>query len=78
MVHVRYFAGAAEAAGRDEERLDGSTVGAVLDAARAAHPELTEVLPRCSVLLDGQFADDPDAPTSASTTLDVLPPFAGG
>ena len=42
---IRYFAGAAEAAGTDEEQLDGATVGEVLAAARRAHGDrLSEVL----------------------------------
>ncbi len=78
MARVRYFAGAAEAAGTDEETIDGTSVASVLDAAEAAHPGLAEVLPRCSVLVDGQFATDRDAPLAVSAVLDVLPPFAGG
>lgn len=79
MARVRYFAGAAEAAGTDEEQLDGATVGEVLAAARRAHGErLTEVLPRCSVLHDGRYVEDDAAPVAATDTIDVLPPFAGG
>ena len=78
MARIRYFAGAAEAAGTDEENLDGRTVGSVLDAARAAHPGLSEVLPRCSVLVDGQYAQDPGATIAEGAVVDVLPPFAGG
>ena len=78
MARVRYFAGAAEAAGTDEETIDGASVGSVLDAAEAAHPRLAEVLPRCSVLVDGQFASDREAPIPVGAVLDVLPPFAGG
>ena len=36
---IRYFAGAAEAAGTDEEQLDGATIGEVLAAARRAHDD---------------------------------------
>ncbi len=78
MARVRYFAGAAEAAGTEEETIDGASVDAVLDAAETAHPRLAEVLPRCSVLVDGQFATDRDAPLAVSAVVDVLPPFAGG
>ncbi|WP_068265849.1 MoaD/ThiS family protein [Janibacter limosus] len=79
MTTIRYFAGAAEAAGTDEEELSGSTVGEVLAAAEAAHgPRLTEVLERCSVLHAGRYVDDNSTPVTAGSTIDVLPPFAGG
>ncbi|HBO53770.1 MoaD/ThiS family protein [Janibacter terrae] len=79
MTTIRYFAAAAEAAGTDEERLDGRTVGEVLAQAEAAHgARLTEVLQRCSVLHAGRYVDDGDTPVTAGATIDVLPPFAGG
>lgn len=79
MATVRYFAGAAEAAGTDEEQLEGSTVGEVLAAARAAHgARLAEVLERCSVLHAGRYVDQESTPVATGDTIDVLPPFAGG
>lgn len=79
MARVRYFAGAAEAAGTDEEHLDGASVGEVLAAAQRAHGDrLAEVLARCSILHGGRYVDDDSTPVEASDTIDVLPPFAGG
>lgn len=79
MATIRYFAGAAEAAGTDEEQLEGATVGEVLAQARRAHGDrLTEVLQRCSVLHAGRYAEDDSTPVSSGDTIDVLPPFAGG
>lgn len=79
MARIRYFAGAAEAAGTDEERLEGATIGEVLAAARAAHGDgLAEVLERCSVLHGGRYVEEESTPVSAGQTIDVLPPFAGG
>lgn len=79
MATIRYFAGAAEAAGTDEEQIEGSTVGEVLTSARAAHGDrLAEVLERCSVLHAGRYVDEESTPVSAGDTIDVLPPFAGG
>lgn len=79
MTTIRYFAGAAEAAGTDEEELAGATVGEVLAAARSAHgARLADVLERCSVLHAGRYVDDESTPVTAGATIDVLPPFAGG
>jgi len=79
VVTVRYFAGAAEAAGRDEESVEASDLGALLEAVVARHGEpLARVLGRCSVLVDGSRADAPATPLPAGATVDVLPPFAGG
>jgi len=78
LVVVRYWAAAAHAAGVDEERLSGgATVGSVLDEAVSRHPALAEVLPACSVLVDGRVAA-PDQDVATGTILEVLPPFAGG
>ena len=79
---VRYFAAARAAAGVEEEKLqvdDDARVSDVLAAVRAEHgPDLARVLARCSYLLDEVAVRDLDAPLGAATTLDVLPPFAGG
>ncbi len=76
---VRYFAGAAEAAGTDSERLAAATAGELRAVMVAAHgPELARVLDRCSLLADGVRLDDPATPLSPGATVDVLPPFAGG
>lgn len=79
-VVVRWYAAAAEAAGTREERLEGETVAGVLAAARERHGEpLARVLDVCSVLVDGERADrDAAVPLAPGSTVDVLPPFAGG
>ncbi len=83
-VTVRYFAAAAEAAGREEELLD-------VAAAAGGTPTLAElkttleerygadmkrVLASGSFLVDEVVRRDPQFPLSAR--VDVLPPFAGG
>lgn len=78
-VTLRWFGGAAEAAGRDEELADAGRLSVVLaDAARRHGADLERVVARCSVLVDGRVAteDDPEVPDGA--VVDVLPPFAGG
>ncbi|MFT4229807.1 MAG: MoaD/ThiS family protein [Microbacterium sp.] len=77
MTRVRYFAAAEEAAGVSEELRTESTVGALRVALVAQHPGLAGILPRCAVLVDGARLDD-DAVLVDSSTVDVLPPFAGG
>ena len=80
-VEVRYFAGAAAAAGTGAEHLDlraGSTVDDVLTALAAAHPALRPVLEVASVLLDEVVVRDRSAPVPGGSQIDVLPPFAGG
>lgn len=78
-VTVRYFAGAAEAAGREEELVEASALGDLLQTIVSRHGDALErVLGRCSLLVDGQRADAPATPLPGGATVDVLPPFAGG
>lgn len=79
MTTLRYFAAAAEAAGRTEETWPEpvSTVGE-LKAALIAHygDAMSRVLETGSFLVDGVVSRDPSRPVGAR--VDVLPPFAGG
>ena len=81
-VTVRYFAAAQAAAGVKEELVelpDGGTVAMVLDRVRSRHGEqLSQVLARCSLLLDAAAVHDPCEVAGPRSTLDILPPFAGG
>lgn len=82
-VTVRYWAAIKSAAGVGQEEVVGSTVGAVLEAARdrhAADPEFARVLGVCSLLLDERplRADPATVSVADGDVLDVLPPFAGG
>ncbi|QJW35568.1 MoaD/ThiS family protein [Cellulosimicrobium protaetiae] len=78
MATVRYFAGARDAAGTETETVDATTVGELHAALVARHAALADVLPRCSLLVDGVRAPHDDTPVPADATIDVLPPFAGG
>lgn len=79
VVDVRYFAGAAEAAGTDAEQVEAATAHELRVALVAAHgPGLERVLARCSLLADGVRLEDPATPLRPGVTVDVLPPFAGG
>jgi len=81
-VTVRYFAAARAAAGVSEEVVDlpaGSTVAQLLDQVANRHDErLSQVLQRSSLLLDATTVRNPLTVTGPGSTLDVLPPFAGG
>ncbi len=76
-VTIRYWASARAAAGCDSERFAGHHVGDVLEAAAAAHTGLGVVLEVSTILLDGRSVTAAE-PLSEGTTLEVLPPFAGG
>ncbi|PKQ23310.1 MAG: molybdopterin synthase sulfur carrier subunit [Actinobacteria bacterium HGW-Actinobacteria-5] len=79
MVTVRYFAGAAEAAGIDREQVAASSLGELIAAVVAAHgPGLQRVIEQCSLLAGGVYVRDPELPLAEGATVDVLPPFAGG
>jgi molybdopterin converting factor small subunit len=80
---VRYFAAAAEAAGREEEVIDATlaasltTVGAVRAHLVECHGEaMARVLANGSFLVDGIVSRDDSR--AVGSRVDVLPPFAGG
>lgn len=77
---IRFFAGAAEAAGRDSTEIDaaGLTAADVLDRLAADNERLARVLRVSSLLADGTRLGDLQTDLSGTATLDVLPPFAGG
>ncbi|GAA1228167.1 MoaD/ThiS family protein [Rhodoglobus aureus] len=79
-LHVRYFAAAAEAAGRDEEHFDledGATLGTVKAMLVDRYGELMQrVVESGSFLIDGVVRRDPAG--AVGSRVDVLPPFAGG
>lgn len=74
---VRYWAAARAAAGTDSETVAGATVGEVVDAAVARHPDLARVAAVATFLLDGR-AVGRDELVPDGGTVEVLPPFAGG
>ena len=82
-VTVRYWAAARAAAGVDAEALDEAvdgplgTVGEVVAAALARHPDLVTVVRVATFLVDGTAARRSD-PVAAGNLVEVLPPFAGG
>ncbi|WP_199042389.1 MoaD/ThiS family protein [Glycomyces salinus] len=78
-VKVRYFAGAKSAAGVSEEEVDAASVGELKDALAERHgPALGKVLAAATVLVDGRAAREENLGLAAGTTVEILPPFAGG
>ncbi|WP_345184818.1 MoaD/ThiS family protein [Microbacterium panaciterrae] len=77
-VTVRYFAAAAEAAGRDQEELPvAGTLGALRDELLRRYGDpMARVLRSGSFLIDGTVSRDPDR--RLGERVDILPPFAGG
>ncbi|MGP6169778.1 MoaD/ThiS family protein [Microbacterium sp. A196] len=79
-VSVRYFAAAAEAAGREQELLafeSAPTVGDVHDRLLESYGQpMARVLRSGSFLVDGLVTRDHAQP--AGLAIDVLPQFAGG
>ncbi len=76
-VTVRYFAGAAEAAGCEQEDVAAGSVGELRALLSARDPELARVLGLCAVLVGGERSEA-DRALAPGDTVDVLPPFAGG
>ena len=80
VVTFRMFAAARSAAGTHEVQVEPGPTPAVM-ASLTAHlpPRFAEVLAASSLVADG-FRLDPSssAPIIGGTTVDVLPPFAGG
>ena len=78
MATLRLFAAAREAAGTDRAVIEGTTVGEVLDAARARFGEsFAAVLDVARVWCNGEPASDADAVTDTDEVA-VLPPVSGG
>lgn len=78
---IRYYAAAKEATGSEEETIPigpDASLQDLCDAIVAAHPAMVGVIPQCSLLLDGAAVTDPDHLLAQVSTVDVLPPFAGG
>jgi sulfur-carrier protein len=84
-LQVRYFAGAAAAAGLDEELVevdDDATAAQLVAELAQRHPRLRPVLEVASLLADEVAVRDRSAvlvpPQGRRLQVDVLPPFAGG
>ncbi len=80
-MRIRYFAGAAEAAGVVEETFDADfevTVADLVEQLGSDRERLAKVLAVATVLIDGRAARSRTEYIAPSAQVDVLPPFAGG
>ena len=79
-MNITYYAGAADAAGVSGTQLDTMELTAAQLTALLGqgNPRLAEVLPRCTLLVDGAPVRNPADVIAAGARVDVLPPFAGG
>lgn len=93
-MNVRFFAAAAAATGIEEQRVDLAELrwsgpftladlSTLLEdsfpvSASASTPPLSELLTRCSYLLNEVAARDLRVELKPGDVVDVLPPFAGG
>ena len=81
-VELHYFAAAAEAAGRTEERLelpDGATLAGLRELLAGRDLEMARVIGVSSFLVNAVSAPaDSLALLADGDRVDVLPPFAGG
>lgn len=77
-VTVRLFAAARAAAGVSEVSVESATAKVIIDGLVAAFPKLSSVLTKCSYLHDEVALHDLNTTIEDGSTLDVLPPFAGG
>ena len=79
MATVRYFAAARAATGRTTEIVDADSLKTLVEALELRHGErLTRVLTACAFLVDGLSCREPATELTKASTVDVLPPFAGG
>jgi molybdopterin converting factor small subunit len=79
-VEIRFYAGAADAAGTTATTLEAGGLNAEELMTRLAGPDeaLARVLACCSLLVDGALVRNRAERISGEARVDVLPPFAGG
>ncbi len=82
IIRVRLFAAAKAAVGvaETEAPAGGSIADALVRLTETARDPQTaaRVFARCSFLVDARATADPTTVLPAGSTLDILPPFAGG
>ncbi|MCU1550723.1 MAG: molybdenum cofactor biosynthesis protein MoaD [Glaciihabitans sp.] len=80
-IRLRFFAAARAAAGIDETSVtvsSGATIGDALALFAVDRPDVSDVVSRCSFLVNGIAETNPLRPLADGDLVDVMPPFAGG
>lgn len=77
-VTIRLYAAARSAAGKSEILVAPGRLDFILDAIANHNSRLKQVFAQCSFLVDGVVLHERDVEIFANSTVDVLPPFAGG
>ncbi len=78
MITIRFFAAAREAVGKSEMEVDTGSLREILATLQNADSRLASVFGRCSYLVNGLAVHDFEVAIESGSTVDVLPPFAGG
>lgn len=78
MLTVHLFAAAAERVGASRDELPHPpTVGHLRRALADTRPSLADLLPRCAVAVNHEYADD-DQLLHAGDEVAIIPPVSGG
>ena len=78
MALINFYAAARAAAGAPSLKIPAGSMGALIDQLAARSPELAELLPTCSFLLNGESCENLNQLLVEGDQVDVLPQFAGG
>lgn len=77
-VTIRLYAAARSAAGKSELLVTPGKLDHILADISRDKPRLAQVFLQCSFLLNGLVLHDKESEIAEGSTVDVLPPFAGG
>jgi len=78
MINVHFFAAAAERVGASSVELPFSpTVGLLRRQLTDTWPSLVDLLPRCAVAVNHEYATD-DQPLQPGDEVAIIPPVSGG
>ncbi len=78
LVTLRLYAAARSAAGESEFLVTPDRLDLILANISRENPRLAQVFLQCSFFLDGIVLHDWEGVIPPGSTVDVLPPFAGG
>lgn len=77
-VTLRLYAAAQAAAGNSEIMVQPGSLEAILNSISHDNARLRQVFAQCAFLVDGVAAHEKEIDIPSGSTVDVLPPFAGG